>query len=82
MVEVLIYVHVGLLGTGAQDVHLHFHTAPELWGYRLGALDIHKDGHHLYESSFGVTVKQKAVGSIPLRLSFLFKTLWCVDTVL
>ena len=21
----------GLLGTGAQDVHLHFHTAPELW---------------------------------------------------
>ena len=22
---------VGLLGTGAQDVHLHFHTAPELW---------------------------------------------------
>ena len=23
---------VGLLGTGAQDGHLHFHTAPELWG--------------------------------------------------
>ena len=23
---------VGLLGTGAQDVHLDFHTAPELWG--------------------------------------------------
>ena len=22
---------VGLLGTGAQDVHLNFHTAPELW---------------------------------------------------
>ena len=22
---------VGLLGTGAQDVHLDFHTAPELW---------------------------------------------------
>ena len=22
---------VGLLGTGARDVHLHFHTAPELW---------------------------------------------------
>ena len=22
---------VGLLGTGAQDVHLDFHTPPELW---------------------------------------------------
>ena len=22
---------VGLLGTGAHDVHLDFHTAPELW---------------------------------------------------
>ena len=22
---------VGLLGTGTQDVHLDFHTAPELW---------------------------------------------------
>ena len=31
-VEVMLYVHgtVGLLGTGAQDVHLVFHTAPEL----------------------------------------------------
>ena len=26
---------VGLLGTGAQDVHLYFHTAPELWQYPL-----------------------------------------------
>ena len=29
---VLLYVHrngVGLLGTGAQDVHLDFHTAPD-----------------------------------------------------
>ena len=25
---------VGLLGTGAQDGHLHFHTAPELKGRR------------------------------------------------
>ena len=25
---------VGLLGTGAQDVHLNFHTAPELWGVK------------------------------------------------
>ena len=25
---------VGLLGTGAQDGHLDFHTAPELWGFR------------------------------------------------
>ena len=25
---------VGLLGTGAQDVHLDFHTAPELWGVK------------------------------------------------
>ena len=24
---------VGLLGTGAQDVHLNFHTAPELCGF-------------------------------------------------
>ena len=24
---------VGLLGTGAQDVHLDFHTAPELSSY-------------------------------------------------
>ena len=32
LVEVLLYVHrnLGLLGTGAQDVHLDFHTAPEL----------------------------------------------------
>ena len=22
---------IGLLGTGAQDVHLDFYTAPELW---------------------------------------------------
>ena len=27
---------VGLLGTGAQDVHLHFHTAPELWTQGVG----------------------------------------------
>ena len=27
---------VGLLGTGAQDGHLDFHTATELWGTRLG----------------------------------------------
>ena len=26
---------VGLLGTGAQDVHLDFHTAPELCGVQL-----------------------------------------------
>ena len=26
---------VGLLGTGAQDVHLDFHTAPELWKSHL-----------------------------------------------
>ena len=32
--EVLLYVHRKrrLLGTGAQDSHLDFHTAPELWG--------------------------------------------------
>ena len=24
---------VGLVGTGAQDVHLDFHTAPELWNF-------------------------------------------------
>ena len=24
---------IGLLGTGAQDGHLNFHTAPELWFY-------------------------------------------------
>ena len=33
MVKVLLYVHrnrVGLLGTGTQDVHLDYHTAPEL----------------------------------------------------
>ena len=33
VVEVLLYVHTeteGLLGTGAQDVHLDVHTAPEL----------------------------------------------------
>ena len=53
---------VGLLGTGAQDVELDFHTAPELWGYRLGTLDIRKDGHHLYENSFGVAVRRYAEG--------------------
>ena len=26
---------VGLLGTGAQDDHLDFHTAPELWAVRI-----------------------------------------------
>ena len=31
---------VGLLGTGAQDVHLDFHTAPELcWPDQLGSDD-------------------------------------------
>ena len=28
---------VGLLGTGAQDGHLDFHTAPELWNERSAA---------------------------------------------
>ena len=28
---------VGLLGTGAQDVHLDFHTAPELWSNKSQA---------------------------------------------
>ena len=28
---------VGLLGTGAQDVHLDFHTAPELWDVSSGS---------------------------------------------
>ena len=27
---------VGLLGTGAQDGHLDFHAAPELWQLKLG----------------------------------------------
>ena len=36
LVEVLLYVHRNRrlnfsLGTGAQDGHLDFHTAPELW---------------------------------------------------
>ena len=31
---------VGLLGTGAQDGHLDFHTAPELCGYDVVAGDI------------------------------------------
>ena len=40
LVEVLLYVHktTGLLGTGAQDVHLDFHTAPELWIEKPGAM--------------------------------------------
>ena len=35
VVEVLLYVHRNhsLLGTGAQDGHLDFHTAPELWDW-------------------------------------------------
>ena len=38
-------------------------------------------------SRFGLAVRRKAgkrkdLGSIPLRLSFLFKGLWFVDTVL
>ena len=32
---------VGLLGTGAQDVHLDFHTAPELCSLTL--LYVHRD---------------------------------------
>ena len=31
---------VGLLGTGAQDVHLDFHTAPELWDAALDLLHL------------------------------------------
>ena len=42
-VEVLLYVQstetVGLLGTGAQDVHLDFHTAPELCLPSVGHLE-------------------------------------------
>ena len=30
---------VGLLGTGAQDVHLDFHTASELWDIEVGKED-------------------------------------------
>ena len=35
VVEVLLYVHIGLLGTGVQDGHLDFHTAPALWNLLL-----------------------------------------------
>ena len=35
VVEVLLYVHIGLLGTGVQDSHLDFHTAPALWNLLL-----------------------------------------------
>ena len=30
---------VGLFGTGAQDVHLDFHTAPELWSVVVFVVD-------------------------------------------
>ena len=30
---------VGLLGTGAQDVHLDFHTAPELWNIGIEGME-------------------------------------------
>ena len=38
VVEVLLYVHIGLLGLlgmGVQDGHLDFHTAPALWNLLL-----------------------------------------------
>ena len=30
---------VGLLGTGARDVHLDFHTAPELWNIGIEGME-------------------------------------------
>ena len=35
---------VGLLGTGAQDVHLDFHRAPELWSHMRLAIAINLEG--------------------------------------
>ena len=47
LVEVLLYVHRNrsfFLGTGAQDVHLDFHTAPELERAKPAKLNIEHAG--------------------------------------
>ena len=48
---------VGLLGTGAQDVHLHFHTAPELWfcpwWWWSVLLDVHRNRRLIRDGSPG-----------------------------
>ena len=40
--RLIITETVGLLGTGAQDGHLDFHTALELWTYATMLLYVHR----------------------------------------
>ena len=42
MIEVLLYVH----RKGDQDVHLDFHTAPELWQADRDSVDIQLPVNH------------------------------------
>ena len=44
---------VGLLGTGAQDVHLDFHTAPELWGIRTIEAPLYSQASWLFSRCGG-----------------------------
>ena len=47
---------VGLLGTGAQDVHLNIHTVPELWEKELEVevlLYVHKNRRLIRDGSPG-----------------------------
>ena len=49
VVEVLLYIHrnrgfITILGTGAQDVHIDFHTVPELVANTFGVVK-YQHGH-------------------------------------
>ena len=46
---------VGFLGTGAQDGHLDFHTAPELCSYAHGSYLLHTNGYPVEERSVQYT---------------------------
>ena len=46
---------IGLLGTGAQDVHLDFHTAPEL------CMEVGRDGDYIPVAILAVTTRMTSV---------------------
>ena len=62
---------VGLLGTGAQDVHLDFHTAPELCdvvGVSYVNVDIEKSGENSNRDCNVVTNTTSLVGFLNISL--------------
>ena len=79
MVEVLLYVHrncIFFLGMGAQDIHLDFHTAPELECIRsfhlvFISLITSQSNNHVWFCAVGSTVLSRQFIASILACSFL-----------